>query len=76
MIITKQIACLQIPRSNEGKEWWFYVDKEMTAEILEGKYCKFGGPVFKAGIILSMLSVPSTSNYRGSTPVPSLKGVS
>ena len=29
-------CCCQIPRSNEGKEWFFYTDQSVTLELLEG----------------------------------------
>lgn len=31
------ISLLQIPRSNEGREWFQYVDPRVTPQIIEGK---------------------------------------
>ena len=38
-------SCVQIPRSSEGKEWFYYTDQSVTLELLEGtpSHCWFVG---------------------------------
>ena len=36
----KPIA-FQIPRSSEGKEWFYYTDKDVTLDLLESKLVIF-----------------------------------
>ena len=39
------LACMwsnwEIPKSSEGKDWFYYVDKSVTKELLEGESCWF-----------------------------------